>query len=132
MFRMVFIVAGLAIWTQTAKCEESSKSDFDVLTIKPMFIEPTWRIFNRIETKTIFTRISNTERVSSESSYSPSLNLTVAQNKTDWSVNARKQIILDSEQTSLIPIMRFESKDGRLDIKLRRQSLWAVWRKAFP
>ncbi|MBI5439461.1 MAG: hypothetical protein HY936_11060 [Nitrosomonadales bacterium] len=47
-----------------------------------------------------------------------------------WPTNARWQIASDGPLFS--PILRFESKEERLDIKPRRRSIWIGWGEAFP
>lgn len=135
LLRMLFAVVGVFVAAHSAKCEEGSFAPapkLDILTIQPVYLESNWRIFYRLNTNTMFAPMESAVPGKSGFNYIPRLNLSIVQNETDWSAKARQQITVNSGHISLSPILHFESKDVQLDIRLRRQSLFAVWRKAFP
>lgn len=49
-----------------------------------------------------------------------------------WPTNARWQFASDGDRVSLSPLLRFGSKEERIEIKPRRHSIWFVWRKEIP
>ena len=135
LFRMIFAVVGVFVSAHSAQCEESSPApapNLDILTIQPVFLESNWHIFYRLNTNTTFAPLENAVPANSGFNYIPRLSISVGQNETDWSAKARQQITVNSGHISLSPILHFTSKDIQLDIKLRRQALFAVWRKTFP
>ncbi len=127
------IFVGLVVVAHKAQSEEDFFArDLDILTIQPVFFGTDLMFSNRIKTDSAFSRSDNIAPVESGVSNTLRLGLVAeTKAKTTWSANAHWQIAPNSNRASLSPILRFESKDGQIDVKPRRHSIWVVWRKAF-
>ncbi|MFZ2300953.1 MAG: hypothetical protein WAW10_03665 [Gallionella sp.] len=68
--------------------------------------------------------------MSRPNSTSRSHTVATTRNEVIWLTNERWQIASDSALFS--PVLRFESKGERFDIKPRRRSIWFGWRETFP
>lgn len=127
-----FVFAGFTVAAHTARSEEGSFApDLDVLTIQLVRSDADWLLPYRLNTNVALIRSEEISSVGSEFSNTPRLHL-VAEQKNLWSTSARWQIISNSDHTSLSPLLRFESKEERLEIKPQRNSIYVVWRKALP
>ena len=130
-----FVFVSLAVAAHTAQSEEGSFAlKKDILSIKPVSSDTHWQPSYRLNTNVALTRSEDSAPAGSGFSNTPRLFL-VAEPKKEavWSTNARRQITPDSGCSSLSPILLcFESKQERLEIKPRRDSVWVVLRKAFP
>lgn len=127
------IFVGLVVVAHKAQSEEDFFArDLDILTIQPVFSGTDLVFPNWIKTDSVLSRSGNIAPVESGLINTLRLGL-VAETKanTTWSANANWQIAPSSNRASLSPILRFESKEGRIEIKPRRHSIWVVWRKAF-
>ena len=136
MLRVCFglMSVGLAVAAHTAQSEEGSFArDLDILTIQPEYSGADWLFPYQINTNIALTRSGDAAPAGSVSSKTLRLRL-IAEPKTEagWTSNARRKTASDGERTSLLPVLRFESKGERLEIKPRRSSIWVVWRKEFP
>ncbi len=134
MFRMCFglIFVGMAIAAHTAQSEEVSVArDLKVLTIRQAYSGADWLFPYQINTDMVLAHAENTTHVGSKFSHTLRLGIVAEPKKeTVWATNARWQIATDSDRVLLSPLLRFESQEGQLEIKPRRHSIWAVWRKA--
>lgn len=130
-FGLVFV--GLAVATHTAQSEEISFApDLNILTIQPVRSVADWLLPQRLNVSVVLTRSDDTA-VGSEFSNMPRLHrVNDLKKETSWSTNARWQVTPDSDRVSLSPVLRFESKGERLEIKPQRHSVQITWRKAFP
>ena len=130
-----FVFVGLAVAAHTAQSEEGSFApNPDILTIQLVRSDADWLLPYRLNTNVALTRSEDSAPAGSGFSNTPRLFL-VAEPKKEavWSTNARGQITSDSGRASLSPLLLcFESKQERLEIKPRRDSVWVVLRKAFP
>jgi hypothetical protein len=130
-----FVFVGLALAAHTAHSEEGSFApNPDILTIQLVRSDADWLLPYRLNTNVALTRSGDSAPAGSGFSNTPRLFL-VAEPKKEavWSTNARRQITSDSGCSSLSPLLLcFESKQERLEIKPRRDSVWVVLRKAFP
>lgn len=137
MFRICFGLAfvGLAVAAHTAQSEESSFApDLDILTIQPVRSDADSLLPYRLNMNIALTRSVDTAPIGSGfSNNAPRLHL-IAEPKKEaaWSTAARWQVTHDSDSISLSPLLRFESKGERFEIKPQRHSVWVRWRKAFP
>lgn len=130
-FGLVFV--GLAVAVQAAQSEEGYFApDLDILTIQPLRSDAGWLLPYQFNTSVVLIRSEDSAPVGSGFSNTPRLHL-VAEPKREtlWPTSARWQITSDSDRISLLPLLRFESKGERIEIKPRRHSIWVVWRKAF-
>jgi hypothetical protein len=127
------IFVGLVVVAHKAQSEEDFFArDLDILTIQPIFSGTELMPPNLIKTDSVFSHSDNIAPVESGVSNTLRLGLVAeTKAKTAWSANAQWQIAPGSNRASLSPILRFESKDGQIDIKPRRHSIWVVWRKSF-
>lgn len=124
-----FVFVGLAVAAHTAQSAEGSFTPgLEILSIQLVRSDADW-----LNTNVALTRSENNAQVWSGISNTSRLYL-VAEPKKEavWSANARWQITPDNGRASLSPLLRFESKGGRIDIKPRRHSVWFEWRKALP
>lgn len=131
-FGLVF--AGLAVAAHTAQSEESSFApDLDILTIQPVRSDADSLLPYRLNMNIALTRSADTAPVGSGFNNAPRLHLIAEPIKEAvWPTAARWQVTPDSDRISLSPLLRFESKGERFEIKPRRHSVWVGWRKAFP
>ena len=136
MLRMCFglVFIGLAVASHTVQSKEGSFApDLDILTIQPVRADADWLLPYRLNTSIALGRSADTAPVGSVFSNTPRLYLVAEPKKESvWSTDARWQVAPDSEQVSLSPVLRFESKGERIEIKPRRRSIWFEWRKTFP
>ena len=134
MLRMCFglMFVGMAVAAHTAQSEEGSFArDLDILTIQPGYSGADWLFPYQIKTDIVLARAESTAPVRSGLSSTLRLGLVAEPKKeTVWPTNARWQITPDSNRASLSPLLRFGSQEGLLEITPRRNSVWAVWRKA--
>lgn len=128
-FGLVFV--GLAVAAHTAWSEESSFApDLDILTIQPVRANGDLLPY-RFNASITLARLADV--AGSELGNTPRLHIVAApQKEIIWSTNSRWQVTPDSDRVSLSPVLRFESKGERVEIKPRRNSIWVGWRKAFP
>lgn len=136
MLRMCFglVFVGLSVAAHTAQSEESSLTpNVDILTIQPMRSGADRLFPYRLNMNIALTSSANAAPVGSVSSNTPQLHIVAEQKKEAlWSTSSRWQITPDNERISLSPVLRFESKENRVEIKPRRHSVWVGWHKAFP
>ena len=128
---MVFV--GLIVVAHKAQSDEGFFArDLDIFTIQPVFSGADLMLPYQIKMDNVLSRSDNIAPVESGLSNALRLGL-VAETKVKatWSSNAHWQIAPGSNRASLSPILRFESKEGQIEIKPRRHSIWVVWRKAF-
>lgn len=130
-FGLVFV--GLAVATHTAWSEESPFApDLDVLTIQPVRAKGDLLPY-RFNTSITLTHPTDITPAGSGFGNTPRLHIVVEPKKeVAWSVNSHWQVTQGSDRISLSPVLRFESKDERIEVKPRRNSIWVGWRKAFP
>lgn len=136
MLRMCFglVFVGLAVAAHTAQSEESSFApDLDILTVQPVRSDTDSLLPYRLNMNIALTRSADTTPAGSGFSNAPRLHLIAEPKKeTAWSTDARWKTTPDSDRISLSPLLRFDSKGERIEIKPRRHSVWVGWRKAFP
>jgi hypothetical protein len=136
MLRMCFglVFVGMAVATHTAQSEENPFApELEILTIQPVRASADWLLPYRLDTNIALIRPTDATSVGSGSSNTPRLHI-VAEPKKEaaWSTKAHWQIAPNNSNASLSPILRFESKGERFEIKPRRHSVWVGWHKAFP
>lgn len=135
MLRMCFglIFVAMAIAAHTAQSEEVSFArDLEILTLQPAYSGADWLFPSQVKTDIVLARAEDIAPVRSGSSNTLLLGFVAEQKKEAvWATNERWQISQDSDRASFSPLLRFESQEGQLEIKPRRNSIWAVWRKAF-
>lgn len=131
-FGLVFVV--LAVAAHTAQSEESPFApDLDILTVQPVRANGDRLFPYRFNASITLTRSEDAAPAGSGSDNTPRLHIVAApQKEVVWSTNSRWQVTPDSDRISLSPVLRFESKGERLEIKPRRNSIWVGWRKTFP
>lgn len=128
------IFVGLAVAAHTAQSEESPFApDLDILTIQPVRANNDRLLPYQFNASITLTRSEDIVPAGSGFGNTPRLHI-IAEPKKEaiWSVNSRWQVTPDSDRISLSPVLRFESKGERLEIKPRRNSIWVGWRKTFP
>ncbi|MDD5300350.1 MAG: hypothetical protein PHD65_07630 [Gallionella sp.] len=128
------IFVGLAVAAHTAQSEESPFAPgLDILTIQPVRASADRLLPYHLNASITLTRSAEAAPAGSGFGNTPQFHI-VAEPKKEavWSTNARWQIAPDSDRISLSPVLRFESKEGRFEIKPRRHSVWFGWRKTFP
>jgi hypothetical protein len=128
------IFAGMAIAAHTAQSEENPFApELEILTIQPVRASTDWPFTYRLDTSIALTRSEDNAPVGSGASNTPRLHI-IAEPKKEaaWSKKAHWQISPDNNNASLSPILRFESKGERFEIKPQRHSIWVRWHKAFP
>lgn len=134
--RMCFglVFAGLAVAAHTAQSREGSFApDLAILTIQPAHSIADRSLPDRLNTSVALTRSADTEPIDPGFGNTPRSHLVAKpKQETVWPANARWQIAPGSDGASFSPLLRLESKGERIDIKPRRNSIWVVWRKAFP
>lgn len=135
MLRMCLaaIFVGLAVAAHTARSEESPFTrDLDILTIQPVYSGTEWLFPYRLDMNIALAHSEDNAPAGSVSGNTLRLRLiSEPKEEASWPTSARWRIAPDGERTSLSPVLRFESKGGRIEIKPRRQSIWVVWRKTF-
>ena len=136
MLRMCFglVFIGLAVAAHTAQSEESPFApELDILTIQPVRVNGDRLLPYRFNANITLTRSEDAAPAGSGFGNTPRLHI-VAEPKKEatWSTSSRWQVTPDSDRISLSPVLRFESKGERFEIKPRRHSIWVGWRKAFP
>jgi len=133
MLRMCFwlMSIGLAVMANKAQSEEGSfATDLDILSIQPVRSGAGALFPYRFKTDVVLARTDNFTPAGSGLSNTLRLRL-VAKPKEEvvWPANSRWQIS-NSDRASLSPVLHFESKGERIEIKPRHHSIWVVWRKA--
>jgi len=129
---MVFI--GIAVEAHTAQSAQNSFApDLEILTIQPLRSGAGWLLPYRLNASVVLTRSADTVPAGPGFSSTPRWPL-VAEPKKEavWPTNAGWQIASSNDRASLSPLLRLESKGGRIEIKPRRNSVGFAWRKAFP
>lgn len=130
------VLVGLAVVVQTAKSEEGYFApDLDILSIQTVRSDDGWLFPYRFNTSGVLALSEKTAHVGSGFGNTPQLHLVVEPKREAlWPTDTRWRIASDSDhdRVSLSPLLRFESKGERIEIKPRRNSIWVVWRKAFP
>jgi len=136
MLRMCFglVFVGLAVAAHTAQSEESRFApDLDILTIHLANSDADSLLHYRLNANVALTRSAETAPIGSGFSNAPQLRLIAEPKKeTVWPIHTHWQVTSDSDRASLSPLLRFESKGDRIEIKPRRHSVWVGWRRAFP
>lgn len=130
-----FVFVGLAVAAHAAQSEEGSFApNLDILTTQLVRSDADWLLPYRLNTNVALTRSEDSAPAGSGFSNTPrSFLVTKPKEEAIWLTNARRQITSDSDCSSLSPLqLCFESKEERLEIKPRPDSVWVVWRKAFP
>src|SRR5450759_2697686 len=131
-FGFVF-VGGVAAHTAQSK-EGSFAPTPDILTTQLVRSDADGLLPNRINTNVALTRSKDSSLSGPRFSNTPQM-LIVAEPKNEavWLTNARRQITSERDCSSLHPLrLCFESKEERLEIKPRHDSVWILWRKALP
>ena len=125
---------GLTVAAHTVRADEGSLTpNLDILTIQRVRSGADWLLSYRLSTNVALTRSSDTVRVRPRFSSVPKLHFVAELKKESvGATDLRWQIVPNSDRVSLSPLLRFESKGERLEIKPRRTSVSVVWRKAFP
>ena len=128
------VFVGLAIAAHTAQSEEGSFAhNPDILTTKLVSSDTDWQPSYRLNTNVALNRSEDSAPTGLGFSGTPRLFLvTEPKKEADWSINVQKQIPSGSNCSPLSPILCFDSKEERPEIKPRRDSFWVVWRKALP
>jgi len=123
---------GLAVTANKAQSEEGSfATDLDILSIQPVRSGAGGLFPYRFKTDVVFARPDNATPAGS-GGLSNTLRLrlvTKPKEEVVWPTNSRWQIS-NSDRASLSPVLHFESKGERIEIKPRHHSIWVVWRKA--
>jgi hypothetical protein len=132
--RFGFVFIGLAVAAHPAQSKEGSFApNPDILTIQLVSSETEWRLPYRLNTNVALNSSTDSALTGLGISNTPRLFLVAEPNKEIfWSTIAPKKITSDSDCSSSSPLLCFESKEERLEIKPRRDSVWVVWRKMFP
>lgn len=128
---LVFI--GLTVMTHAAGAAENLFArDVDILALQMARSEAGWLPY-RLDASVAFARTEDSPPAKSVFNNTPRLYL-VAETKLRavWPTSARWQIAPDNDSMSLTPVMRFESKKDRIEIKPQQHAIWFVWRKALP
>lgn len=105
--------------------------DLDMLTTKPAYSDTDW-LFSQSPNEN-FTLNPSGDTASNNSGLNNTLRLNFAAKPKKglvWLTKESWQIASDGALLS--PILRFESKEERLDIKPRRRSIWFGWCETFP
>lgn len=121
---------GLAVTANKAQSEENSfATDLDILAIQPVRSSVGGPFPYQLKTDVVPVRPENAAK--SGGSNTLRLRLVTRQKEESvWPTNSRWQIS-SGDRTSLSPVLHFESKGERIEIKPRRHSVWVVWRKGF-
>lgn len=130
--RFCLVFVGLLVAAHAARSEEDfSVSDLDILKIQVERSDADWLIPYRIDANVMFTRSKDAGSAGSDFSSEPQIYV-VAEPKpeTAWATKSHWEITHGSGNTSLSPLLRFESKGVRIEIKPRLHSIWFIWRKA--
>lgn len=130
---LLFVVLSVAAH-KAQSAESSFAPDLDILTIQPTHSGADRLLSYRFNINIAFTRLTDTASAGPVSgNNAPRLHI-IAEPKKEaaWSTDARWKTTPDSDRISLSPLLRFESKGERIEIKPRRHSVWVGWRKAFP
>lgn len=134
MLRMCFwlMSIGLAVTANKAQSEEGSfATDLDILSIQPVRSGAGGLFPYRFKTDVVLARPDNATPAGSGLSNTLRLRLvTKPKEEVVWPANSRWQIS-NSDRASLSPVLHFESKGERIEIKPRHHSIWVVWHKAF-
>ncbi|OGS99893.1 MAG: hypothetical protein A3F73_11320 [Gallionellales bacterium RIFCSPLOWO2_12_FULL_59_22] len=121
----------LAVAANKAQSEEGSfASDPAISAIQPVNSGADWLYPYRSKTDNVVGRTGSTAVF--ESGLGNTLQPHLAANLEEesvWSANSPWQIS-NSERSASSPVLRFESKGKRIEIKPRRHSIWVLWRKA--
>jgi len=128
----IFLVfAGLTVAAHTAQSQENMPAaDLDILTIQPARAD-TDRLFPyRLNLNVALTRAADAAPFGSGFGNTPMLE-NIAGPTTIRPTNSPWQFTPNNAPVSLRTLLRFESKDERLDIKPKRHSFSVEWRKSF-
>jgi len=133
MLRMCFwlVFAGFAATAHTAQSEEGAFStDLEILTIQPVRSGIEGLLPYRLDVNFTLIRSKDSAPVGSST---PRLYL-VAEPKKEagWTTNSRWKVASESDHVLVSPILRFESKGERIEIKPQRHAVWIGWRKELP
>jgi hypothetical protein len=136
MLRMCFglMLIGLAVAAHTVWAREGSfASDLDILAIQPVRSNAGGLYSYQLNAEVVLAHSQGVAPAGSMFSNMPQLHI-VAEPKQEavWPISARWHITPESERFSLSPVLRFESKGERIEIKPRLNSIWFVWQKALP
>ena len=130
-FCLVF--AGLTVAAHTAQSQENlPATDLDILTIQPARADTDRLLPYRLNLNVALTRSADTPPFGSGFGNTSMLeNIAGPTKETVWPTNAPWQFTPNNAPVSLRTLLRFESKDERLDIKPKRHSFSVEWRKSF-
>ncbi len=129
----LFVFAGSSLAAHSAQSAENSFApDLDILTIRLARSDTNGLFSYRFNTNVVLTCPENPATTGPGFSSTPRLLLVAERGKEAvWPANIRWQANPGSDHASLSPLLRFESKGERFEIKPRRHSVWIAWRKAF-
>ncbi|MDH4216143.1 MAG: hypothetical protein OEV23_04510 [Gallionella sp.] len=123
---------GLAISSQSARSEAFSARDLDIFTVQPIYTGSAWQLPFKLKLDIVLGRTWKSTTAQAGSSNILQLGLSAEpKENAAWPTNALMQVAPSNERASLSPVMRFESKGERIEIKPRRSSISFVWCKAF-
>lgn len=115
----------------TAQFEDSFAPGLDMLTVQPVQPDTDWLFPHRNNEDFVLSFSGDSTSAVPRSSNTPQSHAVAKPRKeVIWLTNERWQIASDSALFS--PVLRFESKGERFDIKPRRRSIWFGWRETFP
>lgn len=130
--RFVMAFAGLLVAAHAARSEEdASAHDLDILAIQVERSNVDQLLPYQINATVVLERAKDIGRAGSEFSGTPQIYL-VAESKKDaaWAEKSHWELTPAGGSAGLSPLLRFESKGERIEIKPRFHSIWFTWRKA--
>jgi len=114
-----------------AQFDDLFAPDLDILTIQPARPDTDWLFAHRRNEDFSPSFSGDATSAMPRLSNKPQLPIVAKPRKeVIWLTNERWQIASDGALFS--PILRFEAKGERFDIKPRRRSIWFGWRETFP
>lgn len=136
MLRMCIglMLFGLTVAAHTAWAKEGSfASNLDIFAIQSVRSYADGLLPYRLNTEIVLARQEGYASGRSMFSNAPQLHI-VAEPKQEavWPISSRWHITPENERFSLSPVLRFESKGERIEIKPRLNSIWFIWKKALP
>ncbi|MBI3222113.1 MAG: hypothetical protein HYZ46_03335 [Nitrosomonadales bacterium] len=129
-FFMAFL--GLLVAAHAARSEEdASAHDLDILAIQVERSDVDQLLPYQINATVVLERAKDIGRAGPEFSGTAQIYL-VAESKKDvaWEEKSHWELAPAGGSAGLSPLLRFESKGERIEIKPRFHSIWFIWRKA--
>lgn len=126
------VLAGLTVAAHKAQSEEGSFApDLEILTIQPTRSGTGWLIPYRLKANFPLNQSADVVSTDAAPDNMPKLHLVAEPKKpASWPTSSGWQTAPGNDRAILSPILRFESKGERLEIKPYRRSLWVVWRQS--